>query len=133
MWHTFRLKWIFEGIFGLLFVGKKPLKCWHFLQVWLWLMDVGKMHRTQLFAVFTLGKMPLQMLFSTVVENHRKSLIQQYFTLTFWVDKSLSKMPKIVNLATFCNLKLAVKQCYQTGQIDRTQNEKVKWDNFGDF
>ena len=36
---------------------------------------------------------------------------------TFSVDKSLSKMPKMVNLASFWKLKLAVKQCYQTGKF----------------
>ena len=37
---------------------------------------------------------------------------------TFWVDKSLLKMPKMVHFGEFFeNLKLAVKQCYQTGQF----------------
>ena len=39
-------------------------------------------------------------------------------TFTLWVDKSLLKMPKIGQFwRVFENLKLAVKQCYQTGQF----------------
>ena len=36
----------------------------------------------------------------------------------FWMDKSKSKIPKIVHfMRVFENLKLAVKQCYQTGHF----------------
>ena len=39
-------------------------------------------------------------------------------TFTFWVDKSSLKMPKDVQFwRVFENLKLAVKQCYQTCQF----------------
>ena len=39
-------------------------------------------------------------------------------TFTFWVDKSSLKMPKMVHFGEFFeNLKLAVKQSYQTGQF----------------
>ena len=58
----------------------------------------------------------------TVFENQRKSLFQQLRAkqakVTFWVDKSSLKMPKMVHFGDFFeNLKLAVKQCYQTGQF----------------
>ena len=39
-------------------------------------------------------------------------------TFTFWVDKSSVNRSKIVNFGEFLkNLKLAVKQCYQTGHV----------------
>ena len=37
------------------------------------------------------------------------------FNTTFWVDKNWLKVPKKVIFASFENLKLTVKQCYQTG------------------
>ena len=59
---------------------------------------------------------------STVFENHRKSRIQHCerseLCLYFWVDKNALKMPKIVNFGDFFeNLKVAMKQCYQTGHF----------------
>ena len=56
---------------------------------------------------------------SMVFENKRKkshsTLRAKRATFTFWVDKSLLKMPK---MGIFENLKLAVKQCCQTGQYE---------------
>ena len=41
-----------------------------------------------------------------------------HFSYYIWVDKSLSEMPKMVDLGEFLkNLKLAVKQFYQTGHF----------------
>ena len=58
----------------------------------------------------------------TVFKNHRKSLIQHYerseLRLQFEWTKSSLKMPKMFHFGeVFENLKLAVKQCYQTGQF----------------
>ena len=58
----------------------------------------------------------------TVFENHRKSLIQHCerseLRLHFEWTKVNSKMPKIGPFwRVFENLKLAVKQCYKTGQF----------------
>ena len=55
----------------------------------------------------------------TAFENDRKSLIQQVkgATFIFWVDKSSWKSQNWLILAGFENLKLVVKQCYQTGQF----------------
>ena len=62
----------------------------------------------------------------TVFENHRKSLIQHCerseLRLHFEWTKSLLKSTKYDQFwRVFENLKLAVKQCYQTGQISRTK------------
>ena len=56
-------------------------------------------------------------------------------TCTFWVDKSSVKMPKRSILTSFENLKLAVKQCYQTGQklLESAKIEKFKWDILSNF
>ena len=58
---------------------------------------------------------------NTVLENSRKSLIfttlrAKRATFTFWKQKFI-KNAKMVNLANFSNIKLVVKQCYQTGQF----------------
>ena len=62
----------------------------------------------------------------TVFENHRKSLIQHCerseLRLHFEWTKSLLKSTKYDQFwRVFENLKLAVKQCYHTGQISRTK------------
>ena len=47
--------------------------------------------------------------------NDTFNLLAKRATFTFWVDKSSWKMPKMVHFGEiFENLKLAVKQCYQT-------------------
>ena len=53
------------------------------------------MHRTQLFAVFTLGKMPLQMLFSTVVKITEKVSFNLASEASYGYKKSSLKMPKL--------------------------------------
>ena len=56
----------------------------------------------------------------TVFENHRKSLIfltwRAKLRVHFETTKVHKKMPKMADFAKFENLKLAIKQCYQTGQ-----------------
>ena len=75
---------------------------------------------------------------STVFENHRKSRAKRA-TFTFWVDKSLLKLPKIVNFwRAFESLKLEmVKQCYQTGDrsylVKNAKIEQSKCDKFDLF
>ena len=62
-----------------------------------------------------LATIPLQHL-STVFENHRKSLIQNCERSELGLQ--LIKNPKNGQFwRVFENLKLAVKQCYQTGQF----------------
>ena len=71
-------------------------------------------------------------------ENHRKSLIQHFWaTFTFWVDKSTEKMPQNGHFWWVLeNLKLTVKQCYQTSNFWMTkiggkcQNWIIRMSNF---
>ena len=66
-----------------------------------------------LFIVLVLGFL-VQCNLSTVFDNHRKSLIQHCYAYILSGQK-LIKNAK--NGQFFENLKLAVKQCYQTGQF----------------
>ena len=53
-----------------------------------------------------------------VWKSQKKSHSTLRATLTFWVDKSSLKMPKMVQFGEFFeNRKLAVNQSYQTGQF----------------
>ena len=47
---------------------------------------------------------------------------------TFTIDKTSLKMPKMANLLSFETLNLAVKQCFQSGQIGQKLVENVKID-----
>ena len=63
---------------------------------------------------------------ATVFENRQKkshsTLRAKRATFTFWVKKVHQKMPKMVNLVSFDNLKFVVKQCYQTCQFQSNKN-----------
>ena len=50
-------------------------------------------------------------------KKYHSTLRAKRATFTFRVDKNSLKMPKMVNFDKFFNLKLAVKKCYQTGQL----------------
>ena len=79
----------------------------------------------------------------TVFENHRKSRIQHCerseLRLHFEWTKVNQKCQKQLIWRVFENLKLAVKQCYQTGHFNRTnigrkcQNWKIQMRHFGWF
>ena len=65
--------------------------------------------------------------YRTVFENHRKSLIQHCerskLRLHFEWTKVNFEMPKMANFwRLFENVKLAVKQFYQTGQFYKDKN-----------
>ena len=72
----------------------------------------------------------------TVFENHRKSLSTlqaKRATFTFWVDKLIKNAKNGQFGRIFENLKLAVNQCYQTGQFNRTkllENAKIQMRHF---
>ena len=74
-----------------------------------------------------------------MLENHRKSLIQHCerseLRLHFEWTKVNQKCQKWLNLASFENLKLPVKQCYQTGHFligqKLVENAKIQMRHFG--
>ena len=78
---------------------------------------------------------PLRNTLITVCENYRKSLIQhcERSELTFWVDKSSLKMPKMANLAIFkkpkvCGLTLLPDRSILIGQ-KLVENAKIRNEN----
>ena len=93
---------------------------------WWWSWSVSSFVSIPIFvALSRRGKMKLSELFSNLYHGVWKSQKKSHSTLrakratfTFWVDKCSLKMPQNGPIwRVFENLKLAVKQSYQTGQF----------------